>query len=100
MRQFGAAGQGHQGPIAGRNQHVPGVRAPGYRAQDQPGRQIGRHVLHAVHGQIHPAFHQGLFDFFYKKPLAADFGKGHIQYFVAFGFNSDQFDLDFRQFFV
>jgi hypothetical protein len=43
-----------------------------------------------VYGQIHPAVQKRFFDLFNKKPLAADFGKGHIRYFVSFGFDDNQ----------
>jgi hypothetical protein len=44
-------------------------------------------------GDINSVIQQGLFDFFNKKPFAANFGKRDIQNFIAFGFDGNQFDI-------
>jgi hypothetical protein len=45
-----------------------------------------------VDRQINSIIQQGLLDFLDKKAFAADLGERHIQYFVAFGFDGDQFN--------
>jgi hypothetical protein len=77
--------------VAG-DQDISRVFPPGDGANMKTIRNLGRHILHAVDRQINSMIQQGLLDFLDKKAFAADLGEGHIQYFVAFGFDGDQFN--------
>ena len=45
-----------------------------------------------MHSQINASGKQRLFDFFYKKTFAANFGKGHVQNLISLGSYDTQFN--------
>ena len=74
----GTGGQIFEGKVISGDQYISRIFTFGNGADAQTVGQYRRHVLHAVHGQIHPSVQKGFFNFFDKKPLAAQSGQGHM----------------------
>ena len=69
----------------GRDQCVARIGARQHRADRQPVRQPGRHVLHRMHRDVDPPVLEGFLDLLGEQPLAADFGERALQHAVARG---------------
>src|SRR5690606_30735381 len=79
-----------------RDGHVAGILALRHTPDRQPRCQIGRHVLHRMHGDVGPAVEDGLLDLLDEKSLAADLAQSAILYPIAGGRHVQLFDLERR----
>jgi hypothetical protein len=66
-----------------RDQDVRGILALGDGRDVEAGGQVGRDILHAVDGQVHPMIQQGLLDLLDEEGLAPHLGQRHVQDPVA-----------------
>ena len=55
------------------NQDIRGILATGDGGNRETGRQVGRHVLHAVNSDVHFLAQHGFLNFLDEQALAADF---------------------------
>jgi hypothetical protein len=61
------------------NERVERIFAPHDRAQAKASRQLRREILHAMDGQVDPAFKQGLLDLLHEEPLSTRLRKRRIK---------------------
>ena len=103
MLQLGPTPQAAGADNAARSQFAKSSTIAGYEnidrvfsfgdcADTQSPRDVSRHILHAVYGDIDAPGKQCRFDFFHEKTFAAHFGEGHIQNFIPLGFYNNKLD--------
>jgi hypothetical protein len=62
------------------------------RADLQPFRQLGRHILHGMHRDVRAVFQHALFQLLHEQALAADLRQRAVQHAVALGTHGNQLD--------
>ena len=74
-------------------QRVARVLALHHAGQNKPVRQLHRHVLERMHGQVGPAFLQCHLQLLDEQALAAHLAERAVQYLVTAGGHAEQLDL-------
>ena len=88
---FAPAGSEATIRVLHRHENIARIDAGRRCRQRKPGRQLGGQILERMHGQVHAALGQRLFDFLGEHALRADLRKRHFLQPVAGGLD----DLDF-----
>ena len=70
-------------------QAITHIITPANRRKDEPGRKVGRHVLHAVHRKIDRFLQQCLLQLLDKNPLAPDLRQRRLLHLVPAGLDDD-----------
>ena len=75
-----------------RDEGVAGILAGQHRRHHQAGRQLGRHVLHRMDGNVDLTGKQRLLDLLGEQPLAANLGERSVALAIAGGGDRDNGD--------
>ncbi len=76
--------------VAGRYEGIPAVFPGRHRPQHQALRHFRRHILEAVHRQVHLPRQERLFDLLDEQALAADLGQGDVLNLIPGGLDDHQ----------